>query len=100
MGAANKGKPRIVFDWLKAALLVAAEQPDTAAAGLSGDWEYPGGTIYSDGAPVPEGDTYVYLPSTWADARCFSLATKRSSAGATRSRMTIGTPTPTDPRPR
>lgn len=64
MGMANRGKELMVFDWDKAALLIKAKKPEWAAAGLRGDWEYTGGTIYENGKPVK--DSYTYLSSTWA----------------------------------
>lgn len=66
MGMANQGKPLKVFDWNKAAELIAKNKPNRASAGLAGDWEYTGGSIYCDGKPVNKDDTYVYLASTWA----------------------------------
>lgn len=63
-GEANRGKAMMVFDWNKAARLIAERKPNEARAGLSGDWEYTGGTIYRDGTPVL--DDYTYLASTWA----------------------------------
>ncbi len=62
--ARKAGAPMMVFDWDKAAALIAARKPSEASAGLSGDWEYTGGTIYSAGAPVR--DSYTYLASLWA----------------------------------
>lgn len=56
----------MVFDWNKAARLIAERKPTIASAGLSGDWEYTGGDIWKDGAPISVDDTYVYLASTWA----------------------------------
>jgi hypothetical protein len=56
----------MVFDWAKAARLIAERKPKEASAGLEGDWEWTGGLIYADGAPVPQEETYVYLASTWA----------------------------------
>lgn len=64
MGAANRGKSLMVFDWDKAARLIAERKPKRAAAGLRSDWEYTGGTIFADGSPVH--DSYTYLASTWA----------------------------------
>ena len=55
-----------VFDWEKAARLIVERKPHEARAGLSGDWEYTGGPIFANGAPVPREDTYVYLASNWA----------------------------------
>lgn len=64
MGVANRGKLSMVFDWDKAAALIAERKPREAGAGLSGDWEYTGGQIYADGKPIT--DEYTYLASTWA----------------------------------
>jgi len=64
MGRASQGKPRMVFDWDKAAELIRERKPQRASAGLSGDWEYTGDTIFADGKPVT--DSYTYLASTWA----------------------------------
>jgi hypothetical protein len=66
LGQANRGNPARVFDWKKAAELIRDTNPIVASAGLSGDWEYTGGKIFEDGQPVPSGDTYTYLASTWA----------------------------------
>ncbi len=66
MGEANRGKTRKVFDWHKAARLIRDAQPSSVSAGLAGDWEFTGGTIYADGKPVAKDDTYTYLASTWA----------------------------------
>ena len=67
MGKANKGKELMVFDWSKAAKLIAEQKPNTASAGLHDDWEYTGGKIYKNGKPVKKEDTYTYLSSTWAE---------------------------------
>jgi hypothetical protein len=64
-GEANRGQPMMVFDWDNAARLIRERKPQTASAGLAGDWEYTGGTIYEDGQPVT--DSYTYLSSTWAE---------------------------------
>lgn len=64
MGEANRGRELMVFDWEKAARLIAERKPSTASAGLSGDWEWTGGDIWRDGGPVI--DDYTYLASTWA----------------------------------
>lgn len=64
MGEANRGKEKMVFDWNTAAMLIREKRPEIARAGLCGDWEYTGGTIYKGGKPVK--DTYTYLASTWA----------------------------------
>jgi hypothetical protein len=53
-----------VFDWDKAALIIRDRKPIRVEAGLSGDWEYTGGTIYRAGAVVR--DEYTYLASVWA----------------------------------
>jgi hypothetical protein len=66
MGEANRGKPQMVFDWIKAATIVVEREAQNAAAGLQGDWEWTGGPILKNGLPVPAADTYVYLASTWA----------------------------------
>lgn len=64
MGEATKNRPRMVFDWEKAARLIKERNATEARAGLSGDWEYTGGTIFADGKPDME--SYPYLASTWA----------------------------------
>lgn len=64
MGVMNCGKEQMVFDWNKAARIIAERKTNFASAGLSGDWEWTGGTIYEDGKPV--FDDYTYLASTWA----------------------------------
>lgn len=66
LGEANRGKPMKVFDWDKAAKLIAERKPDVASAGLQGDWGYTGGEIYADGKPIDQSMTYTYLASTWA----------------------------------
>lgn len=65
-GQANRGKEMMVFDWNKAAKIIKERNAKEASAGLAGDWEYTGGSILSDGKPVPSDDTYTYLASTWA----------------------------------
>lgn len=65
MGQANRGNSLMVFDWDKAAQLIAERRPNIASAGLAGDWEYTGGEIYRDGKIVPRDETYTYLASTW-----------------------------------
>jgi hypothetical protein len=55
-----------VFDWDQAARRIAEQRPSEASAGLRDDWEYTGGVIYADGAPVESEETYTYLASTWA----------------------------------
>ena len=64
MGVMNRGKELMVFDWDKAARIIAERKPKQAEAGLRGDWEWTSGTIYEDGEPVH--DDYTYLASTWA----------------------------------
>lgn len=54
----------MIFDWDKAARLIRERQPTIARAGLSGDWEYTGGTIYKDSLPIKDCSTF--LMSTWA----------------------------------
>lgn len=63
---AAAGKPHMVFDWDKAARIIAERQPGVARAGLRGDWEYTGGDIYRHGSPVPKNETYTFLSSNWA----------------------------------
>jgi hypothetical protein len=64
MGKANRGKPSMVFDWHKAARLIKERSPKIVKAGLRGDWEYTGGTIFQDGKINKED--YTYLSSAWA----------------------------------
>ena len=64
MGAANRDKELMVFDWNKAARLIKERNAQEAAAGLSGDWEWTGGTILKDGIPFLKD--YTYLASIWA----------------------------------
>ena len=64
MGAANRGKEQMVFDWDKAAEIIRERKPRWAEAGLKGDFENTGGLIYDEGHPVT--DDYTYLASTWA----------------------------------
>lgn len=64
IGAANRGKPIKVFDWIKAAKLIKESGETKASAGLSEDWEYTGDVIFEDGKPNLDG--YTYLASTWA----------------------------------
>jgi hypothetical protein len=67
MGEANRGKTRMVFDWDRAAEILRLRGAQDASAGLAGDWGCTGGTILTDGKPVPRDDTYTYLASTWAE---------------------------------
>jgi hypothetical protein len=64
MGEAYRGHELMVFDWDKAARIIKERKPETAEAGLRGDWEWTGGIIYEDGKPVT--DDYTFLSSTWA----------------------------------
>ena len=64
MGQLSKGNELMVFDWDKAAGIIKRTNPKVACAGLSGDWEWTGGTIYEDGEIVR--DSYTHLSSTWA----------------------------------
>lgn len=66
MGEANRGAPRKVFDWDRAATIIKDRNASAADAGLEGDWECTGGAIWRDGGVVPADDTYTYLASTWA----------------------------------
>lgn len=63
-GEANRGKESMVFDWNKAARLIKESGCKNASAGLSGDWDFTGGSILVNGK-IPD-DTYTYLASTWA----------------------------------
>jgi hypothetical protein len=62
--ARARGEPGKVFDWDKAARRIREEQAFEASAGLSGDWNYTGGCIWSEGKP--DTDSYTYLGSAWA----------------------------------
>ena len=64
MGQANRNNPAMVFDWITAARIIRDEKPLRVKAGLSGDWDHTGGTIYAEGAIHTEA--YTYLSSTWA----------------------------------
>lgn len=64
MGEANRGRELMVFDWDKAARIIAERGAKRAAAGLRDDWEYTGGVIFENGKPIKNPDTY--LASTWA----------------------------------
>ncbi|MCG2586535.1 hypothetical protein [Massilia sp. TS11] len=66
MGEANRGREMMVFDWDKAAKIIAERQPQSASAGLQGDFEWTGGEIWNGGVIVPRDQTYTYLASTWA----------------------------------
>ena len=56
---AAQGCEQMVFDWVKAAKLIKARKPTLAQAGLQGDWEWTGGTIFSGGKPVLDSCTYL-----------------------------------------
>jgi len=60
--------PHKAFDWDKAAEIIKEKlktNPNlTAEAGLEGDWDYTGGTIFKNGKPTTE--YYTYLESNWA----------------------------------
>lgn len=64
MGELHKNDPTMVFDWDKAARILAERNPDEAFAGLQDDYEYTAGVIWRKGKPVM--DDYTYLASTWA----------------------------------
>ena len=57
MGYANRGKEQMVFDWVKAAEIIRDENPETASAGLEGDWSCTAGTIFENGE-IEEEYTY------------------------------------------
>ena len=66
--AKAKGNTQKAFDWDKAAEIIKEKlkvHPDLKAeAGLQGDWDYTGGTIFKNGKPT--NDSYTYLCSNWA----------------------------------
>lgn len=64
MGMANRGRPRKVFDWKKAAELIRDRTPAFVEAGLREDWDYTSGVIFEDGKIDEE--CYTYLASNWA----------------------------------
>lgn len=68
MGVMPPKTTQKTFDWDKAAEIIRENlklYPDlTASAGLQGDWDYTGGTIFRDGKPYM--DSYTYLSSGWA----------------------------------
>ena len=64
MGELHRNDPLMVFDWDKAARILAARNPDEALAGLQDDYEYTAGVIWRNGRPVR--NEYTYLASTWA----------------------------------
>ena len=63
--AAACGAKHKVFDWDKAARLIKEKNPRVASAGLSGDWEYTGGVIYTKEESI-DAKEYTYLSSNWA----------------------------------
>lgn len=66
MGAANRDKESMVFDWIKAATIIKEQNIQNASAGLHADWEWTGADILRDGKPIPKEEPYTYLASTWA----------------------------------
>jgi hypothetical protein len=62
--SAAAGREQMVFDWIKAAKLIHERKPELVQAGLQGDWEWTGGTIFKDGKPVL--DSYTFLASNHA----------------------------------
>lgn len=68
VAAAAQGKKGKAFDWNKAAKIIIenlSEHPDLKAeAGLQGDWDYTGGTIFENGNPT--NTEHTYLMSNWA----------------------------------
>lgn len=63
-GMMNRGREMKVFDWDKAAQIIKNRKPKEAIAGLSEDWFWTAGPIFSNGKPVIHGG--AYLASTWA----------------------------------
>ena len=63
-GMMNRGREMKVFDWVKAAQIIKDRKPKEVIAGLSEDWGWTAGPIFSDGKPVTDGG--AYLASTWA----------------------------------
>lgn len=64
--ASMRGAPQMVFDWDKAASIIVERCARDAEAGLSGDWDWTGGSILCDGKPVADGESYTYLSSNHA----------------------------------
>lgn len=66
--AQEKGNKVMAFDFDNAAEIIKREfklHPDLIAeAGLQGDWNYTGGTIFKNGKPT--NDSYTFLASNWA----------------------------------
>jgi len=63
-GMMNRDKEQMVFDWNKAATIIAERKPIEASAGLRSDYSYTRDVIYRDGKPIKEN--YAYLSSNWA----------------------------------
>jgi hypothetical protein len=61
---ASQDQPVKVFDWEKAARIIAKKKPASADAGLAGDWDWTAGTVYRNGEPVLDSCCFTY--STWA----------------------------------
>ena len=61
---ASRNKPKMVFDWDKAARIMREQNAKNAVAGLSGDLGATAGTILENGKP--KLNEYTYLASTWA----------------------------------
>lgn len=64
MALIHEADEHMVFDWDLAARIIAKRRPTQARAGLRGDWEWTGGTIYENGKAVI--NSYTYLESNWA----------------------------------
>jgi hypothetical protein len=64
--AKARGEKGKTFDWVRAAQLIVERHATHASAGLDPDWAHTSGTIWRDGKPVPQTDTYTYLASMWA----------------------------------
>lgn len=54
---------KMVFDWNRAAILIAINKPKCVRAGLTNDWGNTSGIIYENGKIVSR--SYTYLSSTW-----------------------------------
>ena len=63
---ASRGKPLKVFDWNRAAQIIAERKPIEAVAGLASDLEWTAGVIWSAGRPNTREESYTYLASVWA----------------------------------
>lgn len=64
--AQNAGKLPKVFDWHKAARLIAERKPSIVYAGLAEDWEYTLGVIFRNGSIVTSDLSTMHLFSVWA----------------------------------